>query len=168
MAVNTPVQLDPERIRELTERERAKLDERTQASRAMYERARESLSGGVASTYQAREPWPIYLTHGEGPVVWDVDGNQMWDFHNGFGSMVQGHAHPAIVRAVSERVGLGTHFAATTEDGVVVAETTPDSLAANLGSAAGAWRAGATSTPARRRRWTRSGSPAATPAARRS
>jgi glutamate-1-semialdehyde 2,1-aminomutase len=122
MAVNTPVQLDPERIRELTERERAKLDERTQASRAMYERARESLSGGVASTYQAREPWPIYLTHGEGPVVWDVDGNQMWDFHNGFGSMVQGHAHPAIVRAVSERVGLGTHFAATTEDGVVVAE----------------------------------------------
>ena len=33
-----------------------------------------------------------------------------------------GHAHPAIVKAVSERVALGTHFAATTEDGVVVAE----------------------------------------------
>ena len=46
----------------------------------------------------------------------------MWDFHNGFGSMVQGHAHPAIVKAVSERVALGTHFAATTEDGLVVAE----------------------------------------------
>ena len=46
----------------------------------------------------------------------------MWDFHNGFGSMVQGHAHPAIVKAVSERVAQGTHFAATTEDGVVVAE----------------------------------------------
>jgi glutamate-1-semialdehyde 2,1-aminomutase len=88
----------------------------------MYRRARESLSGGVASSYQTREPWPIYLTTGEGPVVYDVDGNRMWDFHNGFGSMIQGHAHPAIVRAVTERVALGTHFAAPTEDGVVVAE----------------------------------------------
>jgi glutamate-1-semialdehyde 2,1-aminomutase len=36
--------------------------------------------------------------------------------------MVQGHAHPAIVKAVRERVELGTHFAAPTEDGVAVAE----------------------------------------------
>jgi glutamate-1-semialdehyde 2,1-aminomutase len=122
MATDVRVQLDRERIRALSERERAKLDERTQGSRAMYERARESLSGGVASSYQALDPWPIYLTTGEGDVVHDVDGNRMWDFHNGFGSMVQGHAHPAIVRAVRERVGLGTHFAATTEDGVLVAE----------------------------------------------
>jgi len=122
LAANAPVQLDRRRIRELTERERAALDARTQGSRAMYERARQSLSGGVASSYQARDPWPIYLTTGEGPVVHDVDGNRMWDFHNGFGSMVQGHAHPAIAEAVSRRVGLGTHFAATTEDGVAVAE----------------------------------------------
>jgi glutamate-1-semialdehyde 2,1-aminomutase len=122
MAVDTPTQLDRERIRSLTERERAMLDERTKGSAQMYERAKRSLSGGVASSYQARDPWPIYLTTGEGPVVHDVDGNRMWDFHNGFGSMVQGHAHPAIVKAVQERVALGTHFAATTEDGVVVAE----------------------------------------------
>jgi glutamate-1-semialdehyde 2,1-aminomutase len=122
MAANAPVKLDRRLIRELTERERAALDARTQGSRAMYERARQSLSGGVASSYQARDPWPIYLTTGEGAVVHDVDGNRMWDFHNGFGSMVQGHAHPAIAEAVSRRVGLGTHFAATTEDGVAVAE----------------------------------------------
>jgi glutamate-1-semialdehyde 2,1-aminomutase len=122
MAVNTPVQLDHERIRELTEREEARLNERTQGSAEMYRRAQKSLSGGIASSYQARDPWPIYLTTGDGPVVYDVDGNRMWDFHNGFGSMVQGHAHPAIVKAVSERVALGTHFAATTEDGVIVAE----------------------------------------------
>ncbi len=36
--------------------------------------------------------------------------------------MVQGHAHPAIVKAVRERVALGTHFAAVTEDTVIVAE----------------------------------------------
>ncbi len=46
----------------------------------------------------------------------------MWDFHNGFGSMVQGHAHPAIGKAVRERYELGTHFAAPTEDAVVVGE----------------------------------------------
>ena len=122
MATGTTAQLDRERIRSLIERERAELDARTQGSLAMYRRARESLSGGVASSYQARDPWPIYLASGAGPRVCDVDGNRMWDFHNGFGSMVQGHAHPAIVEAVHRRAGMGTHFAATTEDGVVVAE----------------------------------------------
>jgi glutamate-1-semialdehyde 2,1-aminomutase len=122
MATTAPVAIDRRRIRELTDREQARLDERTGASRAMYERARAVLSGGVASSYQLRDPWPIYLERGEGPVVWDVDGNRMFDFHNGFGSMVQGHAHPAIGRAVTERYGHGTHFAAPTEDGVAVAE----------------------------------------------
>ncbi len=54
--------------------------------------------------------------------MWDVDHNELWDFHNGFGSMVQGHAHPAIGAAVQERYHLGTHFAAPTEDAVVVGE----------------------------------------------
>ncbi|MDX6640155.1 MAG: glutamate-semialdehyde -aminomutase, partial [Solirubrobacteraceae bacterium] len=54
--------------------------------------------------------------------MWDVDGNELWDFHNGFGSMIQGHAHPAIGRAIKERYDLGTHFAAPTEDAIVVGE----------------------------------------------
>jgi glutamate-1-semialdehyde 2,1-aminomutase len=122
MAVTSPIQIDPRRVQELTERELASLNERTQRSAQTYERARRSLSGGVASSYQLRDPWPIYLASGEGPSVTDVDGNRYWDFHNGFGSMVQGHAHPAIVEAVRERVALGTHFAAVTEDTIVVAE----------------------------------------------
>jgi glutamate-1-semialdehyde 2,1-aminomutase len=88
----------------------------------MYERARKTLSGGVASSYQVRAPWPIYLERGRGARVWDVDGNELLDFHNGFGSMVQGHAHPAIEKAVAERYRLGTHFAAPTEDAVLVGE----------------------------------------------
>ena len=122
MSTPATTSIDRARIAELTEREQQRLDERTQGSRALYERARKALSGGVASAYQAREPWPIYLSHGRGSHVWDVDGTEMVDFHNGFGSMVQGHAHPAIVKAVRDRVELGTHFAAPTEDGVVVAE----------------------------------------------
>ncbi len=122
MSVNVPVQIDRQRIRELIEREEKRLNEATPRSGETYRRAHEVLSGGVASSYQLRDPWPIYLEKGDGPRVWDVDGNEYLDFHNGFGSMVQGHAHPAIGRALQERYANGTHFAAPTEDAIVVAE----------------------------------------------
>src|SRR3954449_10445983 len=122
MAVNVPVQIDRQRIRELIEREEKRLNDATQGSGDMYARARDTLSGGVASSYQLRDPWPIYLERGVGPKVWDVDGNEYYDFHNGFGAMVQGHAHPAIGKALSDRYKDGTHFAAPTEDAVVVGE----------------------------------------------
>ena len=122
MAVSSPIAIDRQRVEELTSEELARLNERTARSSAMFERARTSLSGGVASSYQLRDPWPIYLESGDGPTVTDVDGNRYWDFHNGFGSMVQGHAHPAIVAAIRARADLGTHFAAVTEDTVAVAE----------------------------------------------
>jgi glutamate-1-semialdehyde 2,1-aminomutase len=122
MAVTTPITLDRQRIQELIEREERTLNDRTRGSGEMFRRADRVLSAGVASSYQLRDPWPIYLERGEGPRVWDVDGNELFDFHNGFGSMIQGHAHPAIGRAVQERYGLGTHFAAPTEDAIAVAE----------------------------------------------
>ncbi|MFM9053519.1 MAG: aspartate aminotransferase family protein, partial [Solirubrobacterales bacterium] len=129
MTTATPTKLDRTRIKELTLRETENLNERTQKSGEMYEEARKHLAGGVASSYQLREPWPIYMERGAGPLVWDVDGNEMYDFHNGFGSMVQGHANPAIGRAVQERYGMGTHFAAPTEDAIAVG----DDLAARWG-----------------------------------
>src|SRR3954471_6829004 len=122
MAATTHRRIDRQRIKELTDREEARLNEQTSQSHAMYERAQKVLSGGVASSYQLRDPWPLYLERGDGPRVWDVDGNELYDFHNGFGSMVQGHAHPAIGRAVQERYAKGTHFAAPTEDAIAVAE----------------------------------------------
>jgi len=122
MAVDSAIEIDRARVRELIAREGVRLDERTQESKAMYERAHRTLARGVASSYQVRDPWPIYVTHGEGQRVWDVDGNEYFDFHNGFGAMTQGHAHPAVTRAIQERAALGTHFAAPTEDGVAVAE----------------------------------------------
>src|ERR671925_891174 len=121
-AVNAPVQIDRTRIKELIEREEKALNDATRKSEEMYRRADAVLSGGDASSYQLRDPWPIYLEHGSGPKVWHVDAYEMYDFHNGFGSMVQGHAHPAIGRAIKERYDQGTHFAAPTEDAVVVGE----------------------------------------------
>ena len=122
MTAPTPVAIDRALIAELTRREAARLDERTAGSARLFERARRSLAGGVPSGYQARDPWPIYVDRGAGSRVWDVDGNEYVDFHNGFGAMVQGHAHPAITAAVERRLRLGTHFAAPTEDAVWVAE----------------------------------------------
>ena len=122
MVTASPVRIDRGRVAELTEREQKKLDARTTRSGEMYERARRSLSGGVSSSYQVRDPWPIYLDKGHGSKVWDVDGTEMVDFHNGFGSMVQGHANPAIVEAVRRQVAQGTHFAAPVEDAIVVSE----------------------------------------------
>src|ERR1700742_880011 len=118
----TAVPIDRDRVAELTARESAALDQRTRGSGEMFGRANRTLSAGVASSYEVREPWPIYLERGEGAKVWDVDGNELYDFHNGFGSMVQGHANPAIGRAITDRYRKGTHFAAPTEDGIVVAE----------------------------------------------
>jgi glutamate-1-semialdehyde 2,1-aminomutase len=122
MSTEVHAKIDSERVKELTAREAKRLEEATQESKRMFARADEVMPLGVPSSYHARDPWPIYLERGEGARVWDVDGRELWDFHNGFGSMVMGHAHPAVVEAISERAKLGTHFAAPTEDGIVVAE----------------------------------------------
>jgi len=110
------------RVAELVEREERRLAELTQRSAAMWARARKVLAAGVASSFQRGEPWPIYIAHGKGAALWDLDRTRRLDFHCGFGAMVQGHAHPAIGRALAERYPAGTHFAAAHEDAVVVAE----------------------------------------------
>lgn len=114
--------IDPTKLKELTAKEGEKLNAKLGKSREMYDKARKHLCNGVASSYQLRDPWPIYVDHGEGSRVWDVDGNEYYDFHNGFGAMVQGHANPIIGEAVNERYKKGTHFALPDEDDFVVAE----------------------------------------------
>jgi glutamate-1-semialdehyde 2,1-aminomutase len=114
--------IDRSRLAELTERERASFLARTQGSQAKYERAVQVMPKGVPSSFQAGEPRPIYLSHGTDSRVWDVDGNEYVDFHNGFGVMCVSHGHPAIVSAVSEQAARGSHFAAPTDGSIEVAE----------------------------------------------
>jgi len=67
----------------------------------------------------------IYIDHGLGNRLWDIDGNEYLDFHLGYGAMVAGHAHPKIVEAVKRQVERGTHFAQPTKDlDAVVVSTT--------------------------------------------
>src|SRR4051795_7601271 len=114
--------IDSARLASLIETEEALFNERHTRSREMTERARRSLAGGVASSWQATDPHPVYVADGHGARVVDVDGNEYVDFHNGYGAMAVGHAHPRIAEVVSERVRLGTHFAQPTEDSIAVAE----------------------------------------------
>jgi glutamate-1-semialdehyde 2,1-aminomutase len=114
--------IDRDRVAALSERQRAIHRERTAGSGRMYERAASVMPGGVPSAFQAGDPWPVYLERGEGSRVWDVDGNEYMDFHNGFGVMCVGHANPVIAAAVKARMDEGTHFAAPTEGSIVVAE----------------------------------------------
>jgi len=114
--------IDPTRVAELTERESQRLNDATTKSGEMYALARQHLPGGVASSYQLRDPWPIYIDRGEGCKVWDVDGNERFDFHNGFGSMVQGHANPAIGAALAARFAKASHFGSAVEEFIPVAQ----------------------------------------------
>jgi glutamate-1-semialdehyde 2,1-aminomutase len=114
--------IDRSRIAELTRRQRERFASRTPQSREHFERARRVMPGGVPSSFQANEPWPVYIERGSGAHVWDVDGNEYLDFHNGFGVMCVGHANPVVAGAVKERVYKGTHFAAPTAESITVAE----------------------------------------------
>src|SRR3954470_21941592 len=106
----------------LTEREKARLVDRTRRSGEYFERAHRVMPGGVPSSFQRNDPWPTYIERGRGAQVWDVDGNEYLDFHNGFGVMCVGHANPAVAAAVKARMDEGTHFAAPTEGSIVGAE----------------------------------------------
>lgn len=80
--------------------------------------AREHLAGGATSNWQIAQPQAVWMSHGAGSKVYDVDGTEYVDMHGGYGASIAGHAHPAIVEAVSRQVRRGTHFAQPTEDAI--------------------------------------------------
>lgn len=110
------------RLDDLIARETGVFLERAPQATQLAGRASASLAGGVTSSWQISQPQPVWIDHGSGSRVWDVDGNEYVDLHGGYGVMLAGHAHPAVVSAVSERVRKGTHFAQPTPDAMIVAE----------------------------------------------
>ena len=116
------VEIDRAKVEELIAQQAAELSEKLPRSIEFFKRAGQSLAGGVACSWHALDPHPIYGERGKGARVWDLDGNEYVDLHCGYGAMVVGHAHPKVVESVRDRVALGTHFAMPVEDTVVVAE----------------------------------------------
>jgi glutamate-1-semialdehyde 2,1-aminomutase len=114
--------IDRKRIAALTEAQQERFRNNTGGSARTFERAVKVMPGGVPSSFQENDPWPVYVERGEGSRVWDVDGNEYVDFHNGFGVMCIGHANPVVGAAVKARIDEGTHFAAPTDGSIAVAE----------------------------------------------
>ena len=96
--------------------------ERQPRSAELSRRALGSLAGGVTSSWQITSPQAVWLSHGAGSQIFDVDGNDYVDLHGGYGAGLAGHAHPAVVDAVRRQVERGTHFAQPTEMAIEVAE----------------------------------------------
>src|SRR5215470_17297466 len=91
-------------------------------SRRLAGRAGRALAGGVTSSWQTTRPQPVWLSHGKGSKIYDVDGNEYVDLHGGYGAALAGHGHPAIVEAIRGQAALGTHFAQPTPAAILVAE----------------------------------------------
>jgi glutamate-1-semialdehyde 2,1-aminomutase len=105
----------------VAEQEQIFLD-RQPRSWQLSQRAVRALAGGVTSSWQITRPQTVWISHGVGSKIYDVDGTEYVDMHGGYGAGLAGHAHPAIVEAVCRRVVRGTHFAQPTEDAIIVAE----------------------------------------------
>ena len=91
-------------------------------SAALYERARKVMPGGCSRNTVLRKPYPLYVENGAGCSVTDVDGATRIDFANNVASLIHGHAHPAVVEAVSTQLQKGTAFTLATEIEIEFAE----------------------------------------------
>ena len=94
-------------------------------SHDLLERSTKLFPGGVSSpvrAYRAVGGEPPFIASGAGATVTDVDGNRYVDFVGSWGPLILGHAHPAVVEAVSQAAARGTSYGAPSESEVVLGE----------------------------------------------
>ncbi len=87
-------------------------------SRELFRQAQEVIPGGVNSPVRAMRSVgrdPLFVRSGAGAEIEDVDGNRYLDYVCSWGPLILGHAHPAVVDAVTRAAGRGTSFGAPTE-----------------------------------------------------
>lgn len=85
-------------------------------------RALSVFPAGSPGEYNLPPDLVTVLARGEGAAVWDTQGRRFLDFTMGWGSVLLGHAHPAVVDAVRRRAGLGSNFAYLSEPALELAE----------------------------------------------
>ena len=87
-------------------------------SHQRFTQAQQHIPGGVNSPVRAFKGVggdPVFCDHASGPFIFDPDGNRYIDYVGSWGPMILGHAHPAVIQAVSEVIGRGLSFGAPTE-----------------------------------------------------
>ncbi|MBN1562697.1 MAG: glutamate-1-semialdehyde 2,1-aminomutase [Anaerolineae bacterium] len=90
---------------------------KTDRSSELYQRAIQVMPGGVSSPVRAFRGVggnPLFIQRGEGPYLFDADGNRYVDYVMSWGPLILGHAHPAVVEAVQQQVTKGTSYGAPT------------------------------------------------------
>ncbi|HUG46991.1 MAG TPA: aspartate aminotransferase family protein [Candidatus Limnocylindria bacterium] len=127
-----PSKITREQVTRIRDREEAEYRRRTPRSAALHERARQSMPLGVASSFQAYSPYPLFMTDARGSRIWDADGNEYVDFDMAFGVLAAGHSHPILAEVLRERVANGTCYTFPVEDGVVLAEEIKRRFGADL------------------------------------
>ena len=96
-----------------------------------FARARRVLVGGVNSpvrAYKAVGRDPVFVVHGRGASVTDLDGNEYIDYVCSYGPLILGHAPPTVVEAIQKAVSLGTSFGMPTEAETLLAEMVVDAV----------------------------------------
>ena len=91
----------------------------------LFLRAKQVIPGGVNSPVRAFGSvggTPYFVTHAQGPYIYDIEGNSYIDYVQSYGPGILGHAHPAVVEAITKTAALGTTFGAPTEAEVKLAE----------------------------------------------
>jgi glutamate-1-semialdehyde 2,1-aminomutase len=94
-------------------------------SQELFERARAVIPGGVDSpvrAFGAVGGTPIFVDHGDGASLVDVDGNRYVDLVQSWGALLFGHARSEIVQAATAAAAEGTSFGAPTPGEVELAE----------------------------------------------
>lgn len=89
----------------------------TSKSDALFARAQELLPGGVNSPVRAFKSvggTPRFIERGEGPFLYDVDGNRYIDYVLSWGPLVLGHAYPQVIAALHDALERGTSYGAPT------------------------------------------------------
>ena len=86
----------------------AELLAKTTRSQAISQDRAEVLNSGLAANLEM--PHPVFIERGEGPFVFDADGNRYIDTSVGFGLHMLGHVHPEIEAAIQQRTQLGWMF----------------------------------------------------------
>ena len=78
-------------------------------SAELWARATKVMPAGINHDVRRVVPFPLYMDRAHGCRKWDVDGNEFVDLATGHGSLILGHGHPAIVKALQDQIAAVTH-----------------------------------------------------------
>ena len=95
---------------------------KTARSRTLHEEALAVMPGGNSRTTTFFDPYPFYFQRGQGAHIWDADGIERLDFNGNYTSLVLGHAHGDVVKAVQGVAENGLSFPGPTEHEIRLAE----------------------------------------------